>query len=146
MMKRFNEDDVIIREGEVYDEMYKIVSGRVAAYLNYGEENEYIVGILSEHQCFGEAGPLSSAPALYTVVALTDVLLLPYGNGDMDNFILENHTAVLQVMRNMVRTMNVMRKNIDLLMEELKYVEPPESKKFKALELKLERYKMFYDL
>ena len=47
-MKKFSEDEVIIREGETYEEMYKIVSGRAALYLQYGTENEYLIGVLSD--------------------------------------------------------------------------------------------------
>ena len=39
-MKKFSEDEVIIREGETYEEMYKIVSGRAALYLQYGRNYE----------------------------------------------------------------------------------------------------------
>ena len=37
-MEKFPEDSVIIREGEVRNEMYKIVSGKAAVYINYGEK------------------------------------------------------------------------------------------------------------
>ena len=57
-MQTFPEDSIIMREGEFYTEMYKIVSGKVAIYINYGQKNEYLMGILSEQQCFGELGLL----------------------------------------------------------------------------------------
>ena len=63
-MKKFPEDSVIIREGEVRNEMYKIVSGKVAVYINYGEKNEYLLGILSEQQCFGELGIMCKQPSV----------------------------------------------------------------------------------
>jgi len=47
-MQSYPEDSVILREGERKDEMYKIVSGKAAVYINYGKENEYLLGICTE--------------------------------------------------------------------------------------------------
>ena len=69
-MKKFSEDEVIIREGETYEEMYKIVSGRAALYLQYGTENEYLIGVLSDGKCFGEVSVLTGKPSPYSVVAI----------------------------------------------------------------------------
>lgn len=44
-MQSYPEDSVILREGERKDEMYKIVSGKAAVYINYGKENGYPLGI-----------------------------------------------------------------------------------------------------
>ena len=44
-MQTFYTDDIIIREGENYDEMYKIIHGSVAVYLCYGKMEEHLIGI-----------------------------------------------------------------------------------------------------
>ena len=69
-MKVFCEDEIIIREGEVYHEMYKIVSGSVAVYLRYGEKDEHLIGIISKSKCFGEMHVLSEQPSIYTVIEI----------------------------------------------------------------------------
>ena len=55
----FSEDEVVISEGQRNTEMYKIVSGQAAIYFDYGKENEYLVGVLTDGRCFGEIGLLT---------------------------------------------------------------------------------------
>ena len=52
-LRKVKENDVIVKEGELHTEMYKIVSGKAVVYINYGEEDEYLLGVLSEQQWFG---------------------------------------------------------------------------------------------
>ena len=58
-MQKFHADEVILKEGETYGEMYKIVSGSVAVYIRYGEKEEHLIGIYSKPKCFGETNVLS---------------------------------------------------------------------------------------
>ena len=142
-MKQFEEDAVIISEGEINPKMYKIVSGKAAVYLNYGKDDEYLVGIMGQHKCFGESGPICNMPSFYTVVAYTDVLLLPYSKDDVDRFVKENHKDVFDIMKNMTNTMNVMKRNIQMLMEEIRHLEKPGEKGVRPIELKLKNYTLY---
>ncbi len=47
-MVRFTEDQVILQQGSTEKVLYKIIHGKAIVYLNYGQEDEYIVGIMSE--------------------------------------------------------------------------------------------------
>ena len=75
-MLKFHEDDIIMKEGEIYEEMYKIIAGSVAVYIRYGEKEEHLIGIYSKPKCFGEVQVLSDQPSIYTVVAYGDVVLI----------------------------------------------------------------------
>ncbi|MCI8607341.1 MAG: cyclic nucleotide-binding domain-containing protein [Hungatella sp.] len=86
-MVRFTEDQVILQQGSTEKVLYKIIHGKAIVYLNYGQEDEYIVGILSEQRCFGEFTILCGKPSIYTVVAYSDVLLLRIPEEDFDDFI-----------------------------------------------------------
>ena len=44
-MLKFHGDDIILKEGGTYEEMYKIISGSVAVYIRYGEKEEHLIGI-----------------------------------------------------------------------------------------------------
>ena len=68
--------DIIMREGQTYDEMYKVVSGSVEVYIRYGEKDEHLIGIYSKSKCFGEMSVLSEQASIYTVVAFDEVLLM----------------------------------------------------------------------
>ncbi len=58
-MLKFHGDDIILKEGGTYEEMYKIISGSVAVYIRYGEKEEHLIGIYSKSKCFGETNVLS---------------------------------------------------------------------------------------
>ena len=99
-MKKFSEDEVIIREGETYEEMYKIVSGRAALYLQYGTENEYLIGVLSDGKCFGEVSVLTGKPSPYSVVAISDIMVMRIGAGRFESFISQNPNSIVMLKAN----------------------------------------------
>ncbi len=118
-MKVFYEDEMIIREGEIYHEMYKIVSGSVAVYLRYGEKDEHLIGIISRSKCFGEINVLSNQPSIYTVIAYDEVLLMRITKDSLEEFIANNPKNAIDIMQNMVHTNMLMQKNIGLLLNDI---------------------------
>lgn len=119
MMREFKEDEVILRQGSTARVMYKILTGKVAVYLNYGQPDEYLVGILSQHRCFGEISILCGRPNLYSIVAIGDVLLLCITEETFSDFIQKNSQNAIDIMKNLANTLATMSFNVNLLTEEL---------------------------
>ena len=139
-MQRFPEDSVIIREGEVRNEMYKIVSGKAAVYINYGEKNEYLLGILSEQQCFGELGILCHQPSIYTVVAVYDVLVMRISINEFDSFLLNNNKNAVDIIRNLSWCVTNLKGNLDLVLEELSNGNETEQRSARQIKEKIDQY------
>lgn len=118
-MRKYQAGEIIMREGENYDEMYKVVSGAVEVYIRYGERDEHLIGIYSKSKCFGEMNVLSNQASLYTVVAFDEVLLMRITKEYLEEFIRNNPKNAIDIMKNMVHTTTVMQKNIDLLLDDL---------------------------
>lgn len=118
-LRKFQTGDIIMREGEIYDEMYKVVSGSVEVYIRYGERDEHLIGIYSKSKCFGELNVLSDQAAIYTVVAFDEVLLMRITKEYLEEFIRNNPRNAIEIMKNMVHTTTVMQKNISLLLDDL---------------------------
>ena len=118
-MKKFSEDEVIIREGETYEEMYKIVSGRAALYLQYGTENEYLIGVLSDGKCFGEVSVLTGKPSPYSVVAISDIMVMRIGADRFESFISQNPRNTAEIMKNMANSIVMLKANVGMMSEEL---------------------------
>ena len=118
-MKKFSEDEVIIREGETYEEMYKIVSGRAALYLQYGTENEYLIGVLSDGNCFGEVSVLTGKPSPYSVVAISDIMVMRIGADRFESFISQNPRNTAEIMKNMANSIVMLKANVGMMSEEL---------------------------
>lgn len=118
-IKQFREDDVILLEGMQHDVMYKILSGSVTLYFHYQEDDEYLIGILSKGHSFGEYGLLTKQPEIYTIVANEDTAVMEISEAEFDDFLLNNHGNVLDIVNNMARTLSIMRMNFSMMMDEL---------------------------
>lgn len=141
-MVTFQAEEVIIQEGRSYDEMYKIVSGSVAVYMRYGEEDEHLLGIYSKSRCFGEINVLSEQPSIYTVVAYNEVLLMRITRDSLEEFIRSYPGNAIDIMRNMVQTFGFMQKNIELLLNEISEKRDVNQKRTEELKNKIMRYSM----
>ena len=115
----YNVDEVIIKEDELNLEMYKIIRGKAVIYAGYGTDKEVVIKVIGEQSCFGEYGLLLKKPSIYTVVAYTDLYVMRVAEGDMGEFVMENHKNIIDIMRNMASTMNVMRMHIDMLTKDM---------------------------
>ena len=132
-MVRFTEDQVILQQGSTEKVLYKIIHGKAIVYLNYGQEDEYIVGILSEQRCFGEFTILCGKPSIYT-----DVLLLRIPEEDFDDFIRNNSANAIGIMRNLANTLVTLSFNINLILEELEQGKKIEPEKYKDITRKIQ--------
>ncbi|MBE5860796.1 MAG: Crp/Fnr family transcriptional regulator [Butyrivibrio sp.] len=110
---------VILNEGEINFDMYKIVSGHVEMYYGYGTENEVLLGILGPGTCFGEFGILTGQPAIYTIITYSNARILRVTEALMGNFIKENPENIMQIMKNMANNMLKMQHQIAQLSEEV---------------------------
>ncbi|MBQ7594612.1 MAG: cyclic nucleotide-binding domain-containing protein [Synergistaceae bacterium] len=117
---KYSADDIILKEGEINKSIYKVISGRAVCYLNYGTDDEYLLGSLQENNVFGEYSLLTGKPGIYTVVAYSDMLVLRIGRDEFQKFIEMNSDNAIKIMQNMARMLNVMKYNIDMLRNELK--------------------------
>ena len=120
MITKVPEGTVIMREGEANMDMYKIISGNVELYRGYETKDEAIIGIKSKDDYFGEMGLLTGGkPAIYTVVAYSEVLLLRITEKDIDDFILKNHVDVLRIMQGMANSMYNIKFSMDMIMDDM---------------------------
>lgn len=138
-LKKYEEDEIIVKEGQLTNEMYKIISGKVAAYINYGEENECLLGVFNEQRTFGESGMLCGRPCMYTIVALEEVLLMKITIEEFDDFINNNNQNARNIIKNLAREVAVMRCNLDLLIEDMGHAEKSEVMNVRALKEKMQQ-------
>lgn len=118
-MSRFREDEVILRQGDLEREMYKIISGKAAVYFNFGQPDEYLIGVLSEQRCFGELSLLCGKPSICTVVAFGEVLVLRITEDNFDEFIKKNPKNAIDIMKNLADTIATLSMNLNMLAEDL---------------------------
>ena len=136
MLKRYEENDIILREGDTDTNLYKVLSGNVEVYSGFGTDRENILGILSEGDYFGEMGLLTGAPAIYTVIAYNNPLVLSVEKDDLLSYVKQNYSDLIAIMENMARSMLNMKKNIDLLTNDAAFLLKDRKDTKKAQELK----------
>ncbi|MBD5546678.1 MAG: cyclic nucleotide-binding domain-containing protein [Lachnospiraceae bacterium] len=139
-MQTFCAGEIIMREGEACDAMYKIISGSVVIYMRYGEKDEHIIGIYSKSRCFGELNIFSEQPSIYTAVAYDDTLLMRITKDSVEEFVVNYPRNAVDMMRSMAQSFNVMQKNIELLLDDIYEKENIKNKRTEALRNKIIQY------
>lgn len=140
VMRTFHADEIIMREGEKCDAMYKILSGYVAIYMRYGEKDEHVVGIYSKSRCFGEMNIFSDEPCIYTAVAYDDVLLMKITKESVEEFVVNYPRNAVDMMKSMAQSFQVMQKNVELLLDDIYEKENIKNKRTKELRDKIMQY------
>ena len=115
----FSDNEVMLREGDTGGEMLKIISGKAALYLHFGEESEYLIGVLSEGQCFGEVSLLAGKPSPYTVVAVGEVMAMRVTADQFESFVRDNTRNAVDIMKNMASRIVMLNANLNLLANDL---------------------------
>ena len=96
---------VIIQEGERNMDMYKILEGNVELYTGYGTKDETILGIQSKDSYFGEVGLLAEMPAIFTVVAFSDIVVQRITMTEITSYFKNNHEDALAIMKKLAKSM-----------------------------------------
>lgn len=117
----YKEDEIILKQGDPDKSLYKILSGQVAVYINYEQDDEYLVGIQTFPSCFGEMTILSEQPSFYTVVALTDTKILCVPEENFEGFIQSNPSNAIAIMKTMAKNITLLNMNIKMLNEEMAF-------------------------
>ncbi len=142
-MVMFPENSMIIREGEINRDMFKMIQGHAEVYVGYGTQQETLIGIIGKQTCFGEFGLLLHKPSIYTIVAYSDVYVLRITEEDLGDFIRENHKNIIDIMRNMADTMMTMRFQIDQLLKEIEAGKKPDENSLLKARRAMRAYGMY---
>lgn len=118
-VRNFQQKQVIFYEGDVDKNLYKIISGRIAFYVNYGMPSEKVIGITAAPNYFGTAAAFSGAPAAYTAVALEKVSVLQLPEKDLENLPKSDPSSAVALMQNMAAALETVNGKIRSLLSEL---------------------------
>lgn len=129
----------IVVEGQPDTYMYIILSGRAYMYTGYGTKEETIIDKYGPGGCFGAFGMLTKRADIYTVVAQTDMKLIRLQENDMADFIKNNETMVISVMKGMAKDMvrmKTMYSDINKELTKLKKKDAPDDSEPEEIILK----------
>jgi 2-dehydropantoate 2-reductase len=112
---KYKEGDVIVRQGEVSSTLYKVMQGNVSLYLNYEEENEYLICVYGIGKCFGEYSYFSGKLNPYSVVANEDTIVMEIPKNEFHQFISINPKNAEEIFASMAQQLALVSKHIEMV-------------------------------
>lgn len=119
-VQNYQEKQIIFTEGTSDAHLYKIMSGQVAFFLDYGTPQEQLVGVSSAPNYFGAMNVFTDRPCGYTAVALTAATLMRLPEAALDSFIRTNSASAIVGMKSVANRLATVNEAAGLMMEELK--------------------------
>lgn len=133
---------VILKEGEVNMDMYRIMKGHAELYIGYQTPSETILGILSKNSYFGELGMLTQKPSIYTVVAYSRMAIYRLAPDDLEEYFSKNPGDAVNIMSHMANTMYTLKFNLDMMLEELGKKQSSASAQIAYIRKQIAKYNM----
>lgn len=99
---RFREGEIIFRKGEMAQQMYVILSGRVRLYVSEEPTGDWAEE-LAKGDFFGEGSLLEALPRQHTVLALEDSDLIAINRGTFLRMIRQNPEVSVKMMQRLVQ-------------------------------------------
>jgi CRP-like cAMP-binding protein len=96
---RFEQDEIVIKQGESGDEMYFIESGRARVVREMSSTRALVLAELGAGDLFGEMALLTGAPRSATVSALSELNLWILSHADFDELVTAYPNLALAVSR-----------------------------------------------
>ena len=97
---KFKKNQALIRQGEIANEMYEIITGQVGIYMDYGDAAQKEIGILSGGDYLGELELIDSSTRIASAIALdNDVTAKKLSMEDFNNFVKENPAKVILIIQ-----------------------------------------------
>ncbi|HAR63966.1 MAG: hypothetical protein DKM50_12980 [Candidatus Margulisiibacteriota bacterium] len=83
--KQYSSGELVVKEGDVSDQLFLVVSGSLKIVKDIGTEDEKAIALLTDGEMFGEMSYFDNLPRSASVVAATDseVLVLDREQFDM---------------------------------------------------------------
>ena len=118
-MEEYEAEQIIIKQGQKNDKIYVVLEGSVALYMNYKQDNEYVVGIRGKDKLFGEMSMLSGEESMYTAVAFTDVKVAWFQEGNLEQFLKDHAALTVEFLKKMAKNDAMLRKDLAMVVDEL---------------------------
>ena len=97
---KYRNNQALFHQGEIATEMYEIISGQVGIYMDYGDEAQKEIRILTEGDYVGELELIDSSTRIASAVALgNDVVVKRLTIEDFSVLVKENPAKVILIIQ-----------------------------------------------
>ena len=97
---KYKNNQALFHQGEIANEMYEIISGQVGIYMDYGDEAQKEISILTEGDYVGELELIDSSTRIASAVALgNEVVVKKLTIEDFSVLVKENPAKVILIIQ-----------------------------------------------
>ena len=97
---KFKKNQALVRQGEIANEMFEILTGQVGIYMDYGDEAQKEIGSLSEGDYLGEMELIDSSTRIASAIALdNNVTAKKLSIEDFNDLIKENPAKIILIIQ-----------------------------------------------
>lgn len=114
LMKEYQGGDVVLHPGDHPKALFKVLSGGITIYMNYGQPTQNLVGSYAAPFCFGETSVLADHPCPYTIMANGQTVLMQVPEEDFAEFIQDHNAEAMAIMTAMAQKL---RRSYEILGE-----------------------------
>ena len=125
-IENYQEKQVIFSQGDTNHNLYKIMSGTIGLYLDYGKPNEHLVGVTSAPRYIGMMNAFAGQPSTYTAVALSKAMLLCLPNSELDTFVKGDPYSAIDSVKRMAHYLSTINEELMMLLDEMKQLSQTE--------------------
>lgn len=119
-VQNLQEKQIVFYEGDTDKVLYKIISGKIAFYKNYGMPGETLLGVSSAPNYFGTMTILSGAPANYTAVAMERSTVLYLPETELETFPKSDPANAVAAMKTLAGALNESDRKLRALLTEIR--------------------------
>ena len=145
--KTYVNGEIIIKEGDIGNSFFQLLSGSAGVYVNYGEANQVKLTVLNEGQYFGEMAVIEAYPRSSTVVAEGSVEAIEIPGSELNTYFTENPDKIIELIKHIGNRLRALTDDYDEAKAILKKIEnPDEDKSNETFLTKLAKHIGFYKL
>lgn len=97
--KQFSKGDVIFKEGDLGECLYKVLEGSVGIYSGYKEAGEQLLTEVKSGRFFGEMAVIEAYPRSATAVALDNVKVCEIKSGEISDLFKNDKDQIVDIMK-----------------------------------------------
>lgn len=145
--KTYVNGEIIIKEGDIGNSFFQLLSGSAGVYVNYGKADQVKLTVLNEGQYFGEMAVIEAYPRSSTVVAEGSVEAIEIPGSELNTYFTENPDKIIELIKHIGNRLRALTDDYDEAKAILKKIEnPDEDKSNETFLTKLAKHIGFYKL
>lgn len=138
--KRFQNGEIIFKEGDIGTSFFQIIEGTVEVISGYGSDKERSLTELSAGDFFGEMAVIEAYHRSNTVVAKDNALVVEIPENELNSYFAENPGMILKIMNHLGKRIKELTADYDAVASALKEVRASQDKKSDSIFAKIKKY------